>query len=199
MTQTVAYVLDTLNYQDDLKDINGNDCKRIAWECSCLQKICGACGMLINGKPGLACCTYLDGRKTLVLEPLSKFPVMEDLIVDKSIIFENLKHIQAWLDEDTDIQNEGDSSLRYDCAKCMKCGLCLEVCPNYRTGKRFFGATAVPEAFLADGYGNYEIKGNFDTFFSSGCSKSGACEKICPAGIKTLSAMASLNRKRKDR
>lgn len=191
--KTVAYVLDTLNFKDDLKDIDGKSCERIAWECSCMQKVCGACGMIINGKPSLACCSFLEKGDLLTIEPLTKFPVIEDLIVDKSIIFENLKNIQAWLEDDVEIGTEQHWQMRYDCAKCMKCGLCLEVCPNYEIGNRFFGAVVAPEAYLVREHGNTQIQKAFRTHFSAGCSKSGACELVCPAGIKTMSAIASMS------
>ena len=55
---------------------------------------CGACAMLINERPRLACSTFLHTLKgsTITLEPLSKFPLVRDLIVDRSNLFENLKN-----------------------------------------------------------------------------------------------------------
>ena len=63
--RTVAGMLDELNYKDNLKDINGNPAPRIQWECSCLQGMCGGCAMVINGKPALACETFLRDLKGL--------------------------------------------------------------------------------------------------------------------------------------
>lgn len=196
MNRTVAYVLDSLNGRDELKDKNGTVCDRIQWECSCMQKVCGACAMVINGKPALACATFLhEGEKKLTIEPLSKFPVIEDLIVDKAVIFENMKRLGAWLDDDAVKVDEKYQNIRYQCGKCMKCGLCLEVCPNYSLGERFFGAAVIPEAFLVYEAGNCNIKKEYAGHFQNGCSKSGACEKVCPVGVSLLSAMASLNKK----
>ena len=45
---TAAGILDRLNYRDDLTDENGVPCRRIRWECSCMQKMCGGCAMVIN-------------------------------------------------------------------------------------------------------------------------------------------------------
>ena len=99
--KTVAALLDELNYTDDLFDIHGNPAPRIQWECSCMQKMCGACAMIINGVPALACSVFLRDLKgdELVLEPLSKFPVVADLIVDRSIIGENLRRAEMYLGE----------------------------------------------------------------------------------------------------
>ena len=132
---TVSAVLDALNYTDDLFDIDGKPAPRIRWECSCMQAMCGGCAMVINGVPALACATFVDTVKkdTLVLEPLSKFPVVADLIVDRSIIYEQLIQAQAYL-EQVAASSKGQYKQQYSVAKCLKCGLCLEVCPNYRPG-----------------------------------------------------------------
>jgi succinate dehydrogenase / fumarate reductase iron-sulfur subunit len=96
----VSAILDALNYTDDLFDVDGNAAARIRWECSCMQSMCGGCAMVINGLPALACATFADTVKgeMLVLEPLSKFPVVADLIVDRSIIYKNLIDAKAYLD-----------------------------------------------------------------------------------------------------
>ena len=89
---TVAGILDYLNYNDDITDINGNKTSRIGWECSCLQGMCGGCAMVINDEPSLACETFLRDLESseLIIQPLKKFPVVHDLVVDRSVIHENL-------------------------------------------------------------------------------------------------------------
>ena len=100
MHVTVSALLDHLNYTDDLFDAQGNPATKIRWECSCMQAVCGGCAMIINGVPALACSTFIDNVKgnELVLEPLSKFPVVADLIVDRNVIYENLNEVGAYLD-----------------------------------------------------------------------------------------------------
>ncbi len=193
---TVAAVLDFLNYSDDLYDIDGNYAPRIRWECSCLQKVCGACAMVINGKPSLACNTFLDKMKgkELVLEPLSKFPVVADLITDRSIIDNNLRQVQLYIGE-RDENDGGLYELQYTAAKCLKCGLCLEICPNYIKGDNFFGALFANDTFLTHSLSKNrkkELKREYTKHFSSGCSKALSCESICPTGISTLSSIFSM-------
>ena len=60
---TVATLLKTLNATPDLTDTDGKAVTNIQWECSCLQKKCGACAMRINGRPRLACDTKLGAFK----------------------------------------------------------------------------------------------------------------------------------------
>ena len=109
--QTVAGMLDELNYKDDLVDINGDPAPRIQWECSCLQGMCGACAMVINGRPALACEVFLRDIKgdTVVIEPLKKFATISDLVVDRGIIHQNLKKANVYIGE-----YEGADPKEYD-------------------------------------------------------------------------------------
>ena len=52
---TAASALSEINSREGIKDINGAEVGRIRWECSCMQKKCGASAMVINGVPRLAC------------------------------------------------------------------------------------------------------------------------------------------------
>ena len=196
---TVSAVLDAFNCADELFDAEGNPARRIRWECSCMQKMCGACAMVINGMPALACETFLrDCRgEELTLEPLSKFPVVSDLIVDRSIISENLKNAGTYLGEYRKMRPKDYPQL-YSTARCLKCGLCLEVCPNYYRGEIFFGANFANESYLmatqsADR--KADLKASYTEHFAKGCSKALSCVKICPMEIDTLTSIARLNRR----
>ena len=121
---TVVAVINAINYTDDIYDIEGNHAERIRWECSCMQGVCGGCAMIINGKPALACDTFIKDLKCkeLVLEPLSKFPVIADLMVDRSIIYENLNKAKLYLNDRGEVLSK-DYHHRYSISKCLKCGL----------------------------------------------------------------------------
>ena len=196
---TVSAVLDALNYTDDLFDTNGKSAKRIRWECSCMQAMCGGCAMVINGVPSLACNTFADEVKgqDLVLEPLSKFPVVADLIVDRSVIYEHLMQVKAYLDE-TAVNDTHQYNQQYSVAKCLKCGLCLEVCPNYRPGGEFYGAVLANESYLVASQSTQKhppIVQEYKTHFGAGCSKSLSCQTVCPMGIETITSIMRMNRK----
>lgn len=195
---TVSAMLDRLNYTDDLYDAEGVAAPRIRWECSCSQKMCGACAMVINGIPKLACAAFLrdEKRDVLTLEPLSKFPVVADLIVDRSIISENLQKAQAYLGTYRPLRKK-DFEQMYAAAKCLKCGLCLEVCPNYNKGELFFGALFANEAALLALQSKDRtepLREAYDKHFAAGCSKALSCVGVCPMEIDTLASMARMNR-----
>ena len=196
---TVSAVLDALNYTDDLFDTEGKPATRIRWECSCMQSICGGCAMVINGVPALACATFADEVKGDVplLEPLSKFPVIADLVVDRSIIYENLIRAKAYL-ESFSGGDPRQHEQQYSVAKCLKCGLCLEVCPNYHPGGEFFGAVLANESYLIASQSkdkNDPVIKEYKTHFGAGCSKALSCQSVCPAKIETLTSIMRMNRK----
>ena len=196
---TVSAVLDALNYTDDLFDIEGNPATRIRWECSCIQAMCGGCAMVINGVPALACSTFADAVKgdTLILEPLSKFPVVADLIVDRSIIYDHLIQSKAFL-ENLAASDKRQYKQQYSVAKCLKCGLCLEVCPNYRPGGEFYGAVLANESYLVASQStdkDAEVIKAYKTHFGAGCSKALSCQSVCPMEIETITSIMRMNRK----
>ena len=198
---SVAALIDELNYKDDLVDIDGNKAELISWECSCLQGMCGGCAMVICGHPALACETFLKDlpEDEITLEPLRKFPTVSDLLVDRSIIQENLKKANTYI-ESYQPTDSKEHEHQYLAAKCLKCGLCLEICPNYAKGDKFYGAEFANDSYLvASRSANHkqDIQKEYEEHFASGCSKSLACEDICPMKIPTLASMAKLNRRKK--
>ncbi len=160
----------------------------VAWDHSCLQKRCGACAMVINKVPALACNTELrdlPGEK-VTLEPLRKFPVVEDLLVDRSAMMENLKSLSVWLEADVKRQ-DGTEDMAFEASRCLQCGLCLEVCPNFVVGLKFSGMAAMAPmarliAQLPDEM-RRTVSKNYKKGVYNGCGKSLACRDICPAGI----------------
>ena len=163
-----------------------------------MQAVCGGCAMVINGVPALACATFADETRgeELVLEPLSKFPVVADLIVDRSVIYENLISAKAYL-EDIAKVDKRQHNQQYSVAKCLKCGLCLEVCPNYHPGGEFFGAVLANESYLTASQSTDKkspVVKEYKTHFGAGCSKALSCQSVCPMKIETITSILRMNR-----
>lgn len=196
---SIATVLNELNSRNPLKDNKGKEAEAISWECGCMVRKCGACAMRINGLPRLACATFLSALKgnKVILEPLSKFPLVKDLVVDRSVVFENLKKINLWLESEA-YMIKTTHKLRYQSAKCLLCGCCLEVCPNFCVSSRFVGAIAPVNVFrILDEEQNTEQKNKISDLYKSlyyeGCGKSLSCHDICPVGIPVEELMVNSN------
>ena len=72
----------------------------VAWDCNCLEEVCGACTMLVNGKTRQACSALVDrlledDPDGIELRPMSKFPVLRDLCVDRRRMFRALEKLQG--------------------------------------------------------------------------------------------------------
>ena len=193
----IATLLREINAEKVL-DIDGDPVGEIAWECSCLQKKCGACAMRINGVPRLACDTKIGDlkSKTVTLEPLKKFPAVRDLIVDRSVLRENLIALHNWLESEA-TKSRKTVDLAYDASRCIQCGCCLEVCPNFTAGESFFGAAAfVPASRILSQLPKgkkYELAREYGKHIYNGCGKSLSCHDICPVGIDVEHKLSNSN------
>lgn len=192
-----------LTVADWLTQVNRNEAKtdRIAWECGCLEKKCGACAMLINGYPALACSIFLkdaDKHGKIVLEPFHKFPLVKDLIVDRSTMFQAMKEMKVWMEEKNCSDFSWDRKLQYKAGQCLQCGCCLEVCPNFLAGNKFTGASAMIEAYRAieqNSAGEHKeemIKEYKDKFFAY-CGQSFSCKSVCPQKLPLDEIQARAN------
>src|SRR5688500_2274563 len=77
----------------------------VAWDCNCLEEICGSCTMVINGRVRQACSALVDRLleekpQEIELAPMSKFPVVRDLVVNRDRLFRALEKIKAWIPVD---------------------------------------------------------------------------------------------------
>lgn len=188
-SDTVLTMLNNLNLDDNLKD-------KIVFKQSCLQGKCGACAMLVNSKPRLACKTKVKDYDHLKLEPLKKFPVVEDLVVDRTVMQENLKMLNVCLNDNA-IVNEKRNELSYEASRCLQCGCCLEVCPNFMIDNGFTGmasATALSRIINELGKDKLkEISKAYNKHVYAGCGKSLSCVDICPANIKIEDLLVNSN------
>ena len=196
-TATVATALTSLNDDPDLRDISGQRAEPIRWECSCLQKKCGACAMVVDGVPKLACNVRLSECKSVIrLEPLKKFPVVADLITDRTVMQENLRALRLWMEEDA-VMRDKAMDVAYEASRCLQCGCCLEVCPNFYPEGNFTGmASAIPFSRLLAELPvsqRKEASKLYSKRFFEGCGKSLACRNICPAEIDVEHLLVNSN------
>ncbi len=72
----------------------------VAWDCNCLEEVCGACTMVINGRVRQACSALVDqllqdDPRQIELRPMTKFPVRARPMVDRSRLFRALETSQG--------------------------------------------------------------------------------------------------------
>ncbi|WP_407269157.1 succinate dehydrogenase iron-sulfur subunit [Radiobacillus sp. PE A8.2] len=180
----------------------------VNWESNCLEEVCGACSMVINGTPRQSCSTLVDKlEQPIRLEPMATFPVMRDLAVDRSRMFDSLKKVKAWIPIDGTYDlgpgprmPEKKRQWAYELSKCMTCGVCLEACPNVNTNSDFIGPAPLSQVRLFNAHPTGELnKGErlealMEDGGLAGCGNSQNCVQVCPKGIPLTTSIAALNR-----
>ncbi len=181
----------------------------VVWDRNCMEEVCGACTMLVNGTPRQACAALVDDlEQPIVLEPLTKFPLVRDLMVDRRKMFDALEKVKAWvpLDHLQDIHRHAPlispdtQSIRYLFSRCMTCGCCMEVCPQFHPDANFLGPAALAQVALHNTHptGGYFKEDRLHTLMEPGgiadCGNAQNCIKVCPKDIPLTDAIAELGR-----
>ncbi len=197
-----------MQIQRDPRTADGKATTPPAWDAACLEEVCGSCTMNINGQVRQACSALVDQlAQPLTLQPMKKFPLIRDLTVDRSRMFEALKRVKAWvpIDGTYDLgpgprQAPEDQELNYALSTCMTCGCCLEVCPQIGETTAFIGAAAISQARLFNNHPTGEmnaderLRGLMGQGGVSDCGKAGLCVQVCPKEIPLTSSIAEMNR-----
>jgi succinate dehydrogenase / fumarate reductase, iron-sulfur subunit len=203
-----------MDIQRNPRTTEGKVVKPPIWDAACLEEVCGSCTMNINGTIRQACTALIEevgeiqGEAYVVsLEPMKKFPLVRDLVVDRDRMFENLKKVKAWvpIDGSFDLgmaqpQDDHVRQLRYALSRCMTCGCCLEACPQVNEKSTFVGPAALGQALLFNihpvGKGLASERLEFLTGYEgiTGCGNAQNCVKVCPKSVPLTRAIAELNR-----
>lgn len=186
----------------------------VAWESGCLEEVCGSCSMLINGVPRQACTALIEqiiqqtgGTSTITLAPLTKFPRIRDLVVDRSIMFEQLKRVKAWVEVDG-VYHTGPGPLisprkqevMYRLSTCMTCGCCSEACPQVNRHSSFIGPSPIAQVrlFSIHPTGRQSHPERLRVLQGEGgvgsCGNAQNCVRVCPKKIPLTDSIAAAGR-----
>ncbi len=180
----------------------------VVYSSNCLEEVCGACTMVVNGRVRQSCSALVDQlAQPITVEPMSKFPVVRDLYVERQRIFEDFKKVNAWIDTDGS-HNLGPgprysaevADMRYALSRCMACGCCLEACPNYGPGIPFIGAATVSQARLFNLHPSGSMKASvrLDALQAEdgigGCGNAQNCVQVCPKEIPLTTSIGDMMR-----
>jgi succinate dehydrogenase / fumarate reductase iron-sulfur subunit len=199
--------------------VSGQRTTPVVWDSGCLEEVCGACTMVINGRVRQSCSALIDAYApnegdVMVLEPMSKFPVVRDLWVDRARLFHNLKRVKAWVPIDGTyslgagpIETPESQGTRYKLSECMSCGCCLEACPQFiktddpkEWDTSFIGAHAISQARLFNEHETGKIlkSDRLDALMGEGgindCGNAQNCVKVCPKHIPLTESIAAMGR-----
>lgn len=197
-----------MEIQRNPKKSDGSDTAPVCWDSNCLEEVCGACSMVINGKPRQACSALVDKlEQPIRLEPMRTFPVVRDLVIDRERMFTALKKVKAWIPIDGTYDlgpgprmAESKRQWAYELSKCMTCGVCLEACPNVNDRNSFIGPAAISQVRLFNAHptGEMNKEERLDALMTDGgiegCGNSQNCVRSCPKGIPLTTSIAAMNK-----
>jgi len=181
----------------------------VHWEASCLEEVCGSCTMLVNGRPRQSCTALIDAMPEgpITLEPLTKFPVVRDLQVDRTPMFDALRRVKAWIPIDGTFDlgagpklSQAEQEINYAFSRCMTCGCCMEVCPQYNDRSDFIGPAPLAQVRLFNGHptGRMNAGERLDAIMGRGglmdCGNAQNCVEVCPKEIPLTEAFGELGR-----
>lgn len=194
-------------------NIKGERVTPVVWESGCLEEVCGSCSMLINGYPRQACTAIIKTiieeteNTTITLAPFTKFPLVRDLIIDRTQMFESLKKVHAWIDVDTSYNvgpapkiSQNKQKVMYSLSTCMTCGCCLEGCPQVNKHSKFIGPAAISQArlFNINPTGATHKEERLRPLMGAGgvgdCGQAQNCVKVCPKNIPLTDSIAAISK-----
>lgn len=195
----------------DPKTIEGKTVAPVVWEAACLEEVCGSCTMVINGRVRQACSTLVDqlapNGETITVEPMSKFPLERDLVVDRSRMFEDLKRVKAWIELDGTYElgpgpreSQEAQEERYPLSRCMTCGCCVESCPQFNDSSPFMGPAIMNQVRLFNSHpsGAMHKAQRLEAVMGEGgvadCGKAQNCVEVCPKEIPLVDSIAVVAR-----
>jgi succinate dehydrogenase / fumarate reductase iron-sulfur subunit len=204
-----------MNVTSSLMDIALNPVTRegkattpVVYDSNCLEEVCGSCAMLINGRARMACSALIEQlEQPVTIEPFTKFPVIRDLAVDRSVLFENLKAVKAWVPVDgTYDLGSGPRMLpeeqeqAYPLSRCISCCCCMEACPQFNEETGFVGAAAISQVRLFNTHptGKALKRDRLRALMGDGgiqeCGYAQNCVEVCPKDIPLTNSISNIGK-----
>jgi succinate dehydrogenase / fumarate reductase iron-sulfur subunit len=185
---------------------DGKTTTPVTYDSNCLEEICGSCAMRINGRTRMACSALVDQLdQPIVLEPFAKFPVIRDLAVDRSVLFENLKAVKAWVPVDGSYDlgpgprmMPEDQEQAYPLSRCISCCCCMEACPQFNESTGFVGAATISQVRLFNTHstGKALKSERLHALMGDGgiheCGYAQNCVEVCPKDIPLTRSIAEV-------
>ena len=198
---------ETTTILDVLLRIQKEQDPSISFRFACRVKMCGSCGMGINGREGLACKTNvcdLPPGQDITLRPLNHFPVIKDLVVDMGPFFSKYEDALPFFEPREDRTEpyviKPDTPERVDigmATDCIACGCCVSSCTMVDNHDSYCGPAALNRAFTLladerDGLFEARLTRALDSCYN--CRTEFNCTEVCPKSISGTRAIKYIQR-----
>lgn len=198
---------DTTTILDVLLRIQKEQDPSIAFRFACRVNMCGSCGMVINGREGLACKTNvrdLPAGQDITLRPLNHFPIVKDLVVDMGPFFAKYEEALPFFEPiekraepyviKPDDKERVDIGMATD---CIACGCCVSSCTMVDNHEGYCGPAALNRAFTLladkrDALFEARLTRTLDSCYN--CRTEFNCTEVCPKSISGTRAIKYIQR-----
>lgn len=181
-------------------DIDGT----LSFRWSCRMAICGSCGVMVNGRPRLACQTFVRDLLPgpIKVEALAHFPIERDLVVSFGAFIDKLQSVKPYLipkaprtlDDGEYRQTPAQLEQFESFSACINCALCYSACPQFGLNDQFIGpgVLALLHRYNADSRDGGQVErlpmlnapeGVWD------CTAVGYCSEVCPKQVDPANAV----------
>lgn len=179
----------------------------LSFRFACRVNMCGSCGMVINGREGLACKTNVSDvppKQDITLRPLNHFPVIKDLVVDMGPFFEKYEDALPFFEPleqraepyviKPDTRERVDIGMATD---CIACGCCVSSCTMVNNHGGYSGPAALNRAFTLladkrDALFEPRLTRALDSCYN--CRTEFNCTEVCPKSISGTRAIKYIQR-----
>ena len=200
----------TVPYSDDMSVLQGLQAIKdtqdgsLSFRWSCRMAICGSCGMMVNGRPRLACETFLRDLAPgpVRVEALAHFPIERDLVVSIGGFVEKLESIKPYLiprqprrlDQGEYPQTPAQLEVFEQYSACINCMLCYAACPQFGLDPEFAGPgiLALLHRYNADSRDGGRDQRMAVLNAEQGvwsCTAVGYCSEVCPKQVDPANAV----------
>jgi fumarate reductase iron-sulfur subunit len=176
----------------------------LSFRWSCRMAVCGSCGMMINGKPQLACNTFIRNLPPgpITVEPLNHFPIERDLVVEVGDFVKKIESIYPYIIPKTPktveqgpyLQTPAQMAAYESFSDCINCMLCYAACPQFGENPDFIGpgAMALLQRYNGDSRdGGQRLR--LDSIHGENgvwsCTAVGVCSDVCPKHVDPANAV----------
>jgi succinate dehydrogenase/fumarate reductase iron-sulfur protein len=165
----------------------------LAYRYGCRFRRCGLCGVMVDGKPRLACRVKLESVTEIA--PLSGLPLLRSLVVNRSAYMERLQGMQLFpRGQETEILGTvHEDPLHKNLMHCVECLCCVASCPDCITQNSNYTG---PYAYVKLAQLLLDPRDTADRRAQAlelGVERCAGCLKcVCPNGIKLHDAIRQL-------